>query len=95
MYTLIFFRFEYNNFHYVRCLFSLQFPLPAAATMAAAAAQREFHEQQRVWCVLQLSQGKTFPQICQQFVAKYANAGPGFKREPPSARRTVVRYSVN
>ena len=63
--------------------------------MAAAAAQREFHEQQRVFCVLQLVQGKTFPQICQQFVAKYANAGPGFKREPPSDRRTVTRYTVN
>ena len=93
MYTLFFFRFEYDNCHFdFRCLLSLRFRcLPTMAT----AAQREFPEQQRVFCVLELMQGRTFPQICQSFVAMYANAGPGFKREPPSDRRTVTRYTVN
>ena len=39
---------------------------------AAAAAAREFHEQQKVWCVLAMEQGKTFVQVCQDFVVKYA-----------------------
>ena len=65
-------------------------------TMAAAAAPvRYFHEQQKVFCIVAMLQGRTFPQICQEFVAKYANAGPGFKREPPSDKRVVTRYTVN
>ena len=62
---------------------------------AAAAAAREFHEQQKVWCVLAIEQGKTFVQVCQEFWVKYANAGPGFKRDPPSCKKTVARYTVN
>ena len=65
-------------------------------TMAAAAAPAlYFHEQQKVFCVLAMMQGKTFPQICQEFVVKYANTGPEYKREPPSAKRVVTRYTVN
>ena len=63
--------------------------------MAAAAAPTHFHEQQKVFCVLAMVQGKTFPQICQEFVVKYANTGPEYKREPPSAKRVVTRYTVN
>ena len=59
------------------------------------AVAREFHEQQRVWCVLAMEQGKTFVQVCQEFGVKYANAGPGFKRDPPSCKKTVGRYIVN
>ena len=62
---------------------------------AAAAPALYFHEQQKVFCVVAMLQGKTFPQICQEFVVKYANAGPEYKREPPSAKRTVTRYTVN
>ena len=62
---------------------------------AAAAPLRYFNEQQRVFCIMAMMQGRTFPQICQEFVAKYANAGPEYKREPPSAKRVVTRYTVN
>ena len=61
-------------------------------TMAAALY---FHEQQKVWCVLAMEQGKTFVEVCQEFGVKYANAGPGFKRDLPSCKKTVARYTVN
>ena len=62
---------------------------------AAAPALKYFHEQQKVFCVVAMLEGKSFPQICREFVAKYANAGPEYKREPPSAKRVVTRYTVN
>ena len=61
----------------------------------AAPALQYFHDQEKVFCVVAMLEGKSFPQICQEFVAKYANAGPGFKREPPSAKRVITRYTVN
>ena len=66
-------------------------------TMAASAAAPAiyFHGQQKSYCVLALSEGKTFAQLCQDFRVKYANAGPGYKREPPSCKKTVARYTVN
>ena len=40
-------------------------------TMAAAtAAALYFHEQQKVWCVLAMEQGKTFVEACQEFRVK-------------------------
>ena len=36
-------------------------------TMAAALY---FHEQQKVWCVLAMEQGKTFVEVCQEFRVK-------------------------
>ena len=39
------------------------------------AAALYFHEQQKVWCVLAMEQGKTFVEVCQEFWVKYANAG--------------------
>ena len=62
---------------------------------APAPALKYFHEQQKVFCVVAMLEGKSFPQICREFVAKYANAGAEFKREPPSAKRVVTRYTVN
>ena len=44
-------------------------------TINTMAAALYFHEQQKVWCVLAMEQGKTFVQVCQDFVVKYANAG--------------------
>ena len=66
-------------------------------TMAAAAAAPAiyFHEQQKSYCVMALSEGKTFAQLCQDFWVKYAKAGPGYKRDPPSYKKTVARYTVN
>ena len=64
-------------------------------TMAAAAADLYFHEQQKVWCVLAMEQGKTFVEVCQEFRVKYANGGPRFKRDLPSCKKTVARYTVN
>ena len=37
---------------------------------AAAAAALYFHEQQKVWCVLAMEQGKTFVEVCQEFQVK-------------------------
>ena len=58
---------------------------------AAAAPALYFHEQQKVYCVVAMLQAKSFPQLCQDFVVKYANAGPEYKREPPSCPKTVAR----
>ena len=56
-------------------------------TMAAALY---FHEQQKVWCVLAMEQGKTFVEVCQEFRVKYANVGPGFKRIHPPVRKLLA-----
>ena len=71
------------------------FHLRFTMAVAAAPALQYFHEQQKVFCVVAMLQGKSFPQICHEFVVKYANAGPEYKREPPSAKRVVTRYTVN
>ena len=62
---------------------------------AAAAPALYFHEQQKVWCVLAMAEGKSFPQLCHEFRVKYAKAGPRYKRDPPSCKKTVARYTVN
>lgn len=53
-----------------------------------------YHHQQKVWCVLQLERGTTFPQLCQNFRNKYVNAGVGFRRVPPSKKQTVNRSII-
>ena len=52
---------------------------------------REFHEKQRVWCVMRLAAGATMTQIKNEFHLKYANHPPEFRRIPPSSKRTVTR----
>ena len=39
-------------------------------TINTMAAALYFHEQQKVWCVLAMEQGKTSVQVCQDFVVK-------------------------
>ena len=40
-------------------------------TINTMAAALYFHEQQKVWCVLAMEQGKTFVEVCQEFYAKF------------------------
>ena len=39
-------------------------------TINTMAAALYFHEQQKVWCVLAMEQGKTFVEVCQEFRVK-------------------------
>ena len=39
-------------------------------TINMMAAALYFHEQQKVWCVLAMEQGKTFVEVCQEFRVK-------------------------
>ncbi len=39
-------------------------------TINTMAAALYFHEQQKVWCVLAMEQGKTFVEACQEFWVK-------------------------
>ena len=42
-------------------------------TINMMAAALYFHEQQKVWCVMAMEQGKTFVEVCQEFWVKYDN----------------------
>ena len=86
--------YNLDLFSDLNTIYDLPYDLRFTMAAAAAPALKYFHEQQKVFCVVAMLEGKSFPQICQEFVAKYANAGPEYKREPPSAKRVVARYTA-